>query len=46
MANWNKLTAKLNKVLNSITDEEWDKWMREREQKKIERIKNITKKLK
>ena len=34
MANWSKLNAKFDEVINGITDTEWYQWEAERKQKK------------
>ena len=32
MADWSKLNKKFDEVLDNLTDEDWDRWMNEREE--------------
>jgi hypothetical protein len=37
MANWEKLNNEFDKVINNLTDSDWDNWMKNRQQNKLMR---------
>ena len=41
MANWNKLNAEFDNLINNLTDSDWDKWAAESEQRKAQRKSEI-----
>jgi hypothetical protein len=37
MANWDKLNNEFDKVINNLTDSDWENWMKNRQQNKLMR---------
>jgi|GEM_PF-4228001 hypothetical protein len=42
MANWDKLNKEYSSILDSLTDSDWDNWMKSRTAKKLMRRKEMT----
>jgi hydroxypyruvate isomerase len=41
MADWEKLNKQFNEVLDNMTDQDWQDWLKNRERNRAERRKNL-----